>query len=154
MSETTRRGVLAGAAGVGAAAVLAACGSSNDSSSSGSGTDANTPAAAPTTAGQQQGGQTGGGTAIKASDIPVGGGKIFKEQNVVVTQPTAGEFKAFSATCTHMGCPVSAIANGTINCNCHQSKFAVTDGSVKGGPATKALAAKTVTVSGDSITVA
>jgi Rieske Fe-S protein len=153
MSETTRRGVLAGAAGVGAAAVLAACGSSNDSSSSGSGT-ANTPAAAPTTAGQQQGGQTGGGTAIKAGDIPVGGGKIFKEQNVVVTQPTAGEFKAFSSTCTHMGCPVTAIANGTINCNCHQSKFSVADGSVKGGPATKPLPAKTVTVSGDSITVA
>ncbi len=152
MSETTRRSVLAGAAGVGAAAMLAACGAettSDTGSDSGAAPDPR-PTAAPT-----QGGQTAdSGSGIKKSDIPVGGGKIFKEQNVVVTQPTAGQFKAFSATCTHMGCTVSTVENGVIGCNCHFSKFSVADGSVKGGPAPKPLPAKTVTVSGDSLAIA
>ena len=145
MSETTRRGVLAGAAGVGAAAVLAACGGSNDS-----GTDAQNSDAG----GQQQGGQQQGGASIKTSEIPVGGGKVFKDSEVVVTQPAAGEFKAFSARCTHQGCLVAAVSNGVISCPCHQSKFSATDGSVKGGPAPSALPARNVTVSGDSITIA
>jgi Rieske Fe-S protein len=149
MSETTRRNVLAGAAGVGAAAVLAACGSNSSDTGSTGGAANNGGQAAPT-AGQQQ----AGAAAIKTSDIPVGGGKIFKDQNVVVTQPTAGQFKAFSATCTHNGCPVSTVENGVIGCNCHFSKFSVADGSVKGGPAPKPLPAKTVTVNGDNLTVA
>jgi Rieske Fe-S protein len=148
MSETTRRNVLAGAAGVGAAAVLAACGS-NSSDTGSTGGSANNGGQAAPTAGQQA-----GAAAIKTSDIPVGGGKIFKDQNVVVTQPTAGQFKAFSATCTHNGCPVSTVENGVIGCNCHFSKFSVADGSVKGGPAPKPLPAKTVTVNGDNLTVA
>jgi Rieske Fe-S protein len=155
MSETTRRGLLAGAAGVGAAAVLAACG--NDSSNTGSGgSDAGSGAQAGSTptAGQEQGGQTGGGSGIKTSDIPVGGGKVFKEQNVVVTQPTAGQFRAFSATCTHQGCPVGSVENGVIICPCHQSKFSAADGSVKSGPAKAPLPAKNVTVSGGNLTIA
>jgi Rieske Fe-S protein len=155
MSETTRRNVLAGAAGVGAAAVLAACGSNSSDTGSTGGSDSNTAGqAAPTATGQQQGGQQAGAGAIKKSDIPVGGGKVIKEQNVVVTQPTAGEFKAFSAKCTHAGCLVGSVANGTINCPCHGSKFSAADGSVKGGPATSPLASKSVTANGDSLTVA
>jgi len=60
----------------------------------------------------------------------------------VVTQPVSGTFKAFSATCTHQGCAVSEVANGTINCPCHGSRFAVADGSVTAGPATTPLARK------------
>ncbi|MGC9665759.1 Rieske (2Fe-2S) protein [Planosporangium sp. 12N6] len=158
MSDTTRRSVLAGAAGIGAAAVLAACGT-DDAESSGSGvnggTNGNAGQAAPTTPGQQTGGQPAGGTALaKTSEIPVGGGKIFKDKDIVITQPTAGQFKAFSATCTHQGCPVTTVANGTINCNCHNSKFSVSDGSVTGGPAKAPLEAKNVTVQGDSVTLA
>jgi Rieske Fe-S protein len=143
MSETTRRGVLAGAAGVGAAAVLAACGGSEDTGA-GSQDDAG---------GQQQGGQQGGAS-IKTSEVPVGGGTVFKDSEVVVTQPAAGDFKAFSARCTHQGCLVASVSNGVITCPCHQSKFSATDGSVKGGPAPSPLAARNVTVSGDSITIA
>lgn len=88
----------------------------------------------------------------KTADIPEGGGKVVGD--VVVTQPTAGEFKAFSSKCTHAGCAVKEVADGVINCPCHGSKFDATDGSVKAGPATTPLAAASITVEGDSIRLA
>src|SRR5262245_25766136 len=132
MSEATRRTVLAGAAGVGAAAMLAACGGSGGGDSAGGGA---------------------GGEIAKTSDIPVGGGKVFARQNVVVTQPTEGNFKAFSASCTHQGCTVESVSNGTINCPCHGSSFSVEDGSVRGGPAPRSLTTKAIKVEGGSISL-
>jgi Rieske Fe-S protein len=90
----------------------------------------------------------------KTSQIPVGGGKIFKDEKVVVTQPKKGEFKGFSAICTHQGCTVSTIANGTIDCPCHGSKYHIADGSVAGGPAPKPLPEKQIKVEGDSVRLA
>lgn len=84
----------------------------------------------------------------------MGGGTIFKDQKVVVTQPTAGQFKCFSAICTHNGCTVGSVANGTIDCPCHGSKFNVADGSVAKGPATKPLPEQPIKVDGDSISLA
>ncbi|GAB3899304.1 hypothetical protein GCM10027612_59000 [Microbispora bryophytorum subsp. camponoti] len=111
-----------------------------------------------TTASADQGGQSqgaqGGGELAKTSDIPEGGGKVFKDQDVVVTQPAAGEFKAFSATCTHQGCPVGSVSNNEIVCPCHGSRFSAKDGSVVNGPAARPLAEKKITVSGESITLA
>ncbi|GII21690.1 Rieske (2Fe-2S) protein [Planosporangium mesophilum] len=155
MSETTRRGVIAGAAGVGAAAVLAACGSDTSSPAPNTGTDSSGGApSAPAASGQQQGGQQAGAALAKTNEIPVGGGKVIESQKLVVTQPVAGEYKAFTAVCTHSGCLVTTVANGTINCPCHGSKFSAADGSVKGGPAKAPLAAKPVNVQGDSIVLA
>ena len=91
--------------------------------------------------------------AISKATIPVGGGKVFADQKVVVTQPAAGEFKAFSAVCTHQSCVVAGVAEGTINFACHGSKFDITTGAVKNGPATSPLPEKSVTVSGDGISV-
>jgi nitrite reductase/ring-hydroxylating ferredoxin subunit len=90
---------------------------------------------------------------ISAADIPVGGGKIFADRQVVVTQPTAGSFKAFSAVCTHQQCIVGDVSDGKITCPCHLSQFNITDGSVARGPANRALGAKTATVADGSITV-
>ena len=90
----------------------------------------------------------------KTSEIPVGGGKIFKDEKVVVTQPKKGEFKAFSDICTHQGCQVTSVSGGTINCPCHGSKFHITDGSVANPPANKPLPEKQIKVSGDSIQLA
>jgi len=84
-----------------------------------------------------------------AKDVPVGGGVIFKDKKIVVTQPTEGEYKGFSAVCTHQGCLVNAVKDGTINCDCHASKFAVADGSVSGGPAPSPLAAQQISVTSD-----
>jgi nitrite reductase/ring-hydroxylating ferredoxin subunit len=89
---------------------------------------------------------------VPTADIPVGGGKIFDAEKVVITQPTAGAFKAFSAICTHQGCPVGQVTT-TINCPCHGSKFSISDGSVVHGPATAPLTAYPVAVSGSSVTV-
>jgi len=88
------------------------------------------------------------------SDIPLGGGKIFGEYDLVVTQPTAGTFAAFSATCTHQGCLVTTVEGGTINCPCHGSMFAITGGTVTNGPASRPLPAKEITTTGTSIRIA
>lgn len=131
----TRRTVLLA---TGAAALTAGCSEYGDESSSSDETSAGTPGQELTT----------------TADIPVGGGKIFKDEQVVVTQPTDGEFKAFTSICTHQKCPVANVSDGTINCTCHGSRFSITDGSVTKPPATQPLAEKKITVSGNSILLA
>ena len=88
------------------------------------------------------------------SDVPVGGGKIYGDQKIVVTQPTEGDFKAFSAVCTHQSCLVAKVADGNIDCTCHGSKFSATDGSVVNGPATSPLSEVSITTDGGEITTA
>jgi Rieske Fe-S protein len=83
----------------------------------------------------------------------VGGGTVLGDQEVVVTQPTEGEFMAFSAVCTHQGCLVQSVSEGKINCPCHGSAFSVEDGSVVTGPAQTPLERRTVSVEGDQISV-
>ena len=128
--------------GVAGAATLAACGG-------GSNTANQTGSAASGAAGSAGSGKA----VVKAADIPVGGGTVFDAAKVVVTQPKAGEFKAFSAICTHKGCTVAGVANGTITCPCHGSTYDAAMGQVTGGPAPAPLPSKTVTVSGGSITI-
>jgi len=84
-------------------------------------------------------------------EIPVGGGRVFPDRRVVVTQPTAGEFRGFGIVCTHDGCELNAVADGTINCPCHGSRYAITDGSVVQGPARTGLRVEQVAVDGDSV---
>ncbi|OMI90541.1 iron-sulfur protein [Streptomyces sp. M1013] len=90
----------------------------------------------------------------RTGDIPIAGGKVLTEEKIVVTQPEKGEFKAFSAVCTHQGCIVSDVRDGTIDCACHGSRFAAADGSVVRGPATKPLPEKRITVEGNSVRLA
>ena len=97
---------------------------------------------------------SGGKDLGKTSDIEVGGGAVFADQEVVVTQPSAGAFKCFTAVCTHQGCIVAGVSDGTINCDCHGSQFSIVDGSVVQGPATSPLAEESITVTGDAISLA
>ena len=85
------------------------------------------------------------------SDVPVGGGKILADKKIVITQPRAGSFEAFTAICTHQGCTVSSVSGGTVNCPCHGSKFSIANGSVVTGPAPSALAPVSIKVQGTSI---
>ncbi|WP_042432185.1 Rieske (2Fe-2S) protein [Streptacidiphilus anmyonensis] len=156
---TTRRTVLAGAGVVGAAAVLAACSSAGGGSTSaappsqasGDGAQSSAPGGAPSGAPAQGG---GGGTVLgPTSDVPVGGGKVYAAEKVVVTQPSAGTFKCFTAVCTHMGCTVNSVSGGTINCPCHGSQFHIADGSVAGGPAPSPLASEKISVNGGQISL-
>lgn len=110
--------------------------------------------------GSEPGADSGGGETAAAgtalaptSDIPVGGGVIYADQGVVVTQPTEGDFKAFGAECTHQGCTVTEVTE-TIDCACHGSAFSLEDGSPTAGPATDPLPTVEITVENDEITVA
>ncbi|GAA0258904.1 Rieske (2Fe-2S) protein [Cryptosporangium japonicum] len=147
-----RRSVLAGAGAVGVTIVASACSSYGDSASSDAAPASSAPAAAPTSGAASAEAPVADALA-KVADIPVGGGKIFDAEGVVVTQPEAGTFKAFSNVCTHQGCKVNKVAT-TIDCPCHASKFSISDGSPTAGPAKKPLEEKQVTVNGDSITLA
>jgi Rieske Fe-S protein len=108
-----------------------------------------------TACGSEEDGGGGGGERLAATtDIPEGGGTVFGDRRVVVTQPTAGDFRAFSAVCTHQGCTVAEVRDGTIDCACHGSKFALADGAVTRGPATEPLPERAITVRGDSVHLA
>lgn len=137
-----RRAVFAGA-GVVAVGAVAAC--------SGGGTTTDDAG------GQQEAGdapQGAPGTALgPASEVPVGGGKIYSDQQIVVTQPAAGQYTGLSSVCPHQGCAVATVADGQIVCPCHDSRFGL-DGAVVKGPAQQPLQQRPVTVADGSITLA
>jgi Rieske Fe-S protein len=124
--------------------VLAACGSSD---SPGTAVDPETPTS-PTT-----GASSPSDALTTKADIPVGGGVIFPNDGVVVTQPEAGTFHGFTIICTHQGCTVTSVSS-TINCPCHGSKYSIEDGSVVSGPAPAPLTVVDLTVKGDDISKA
>ncbi|AZZ39756.1 Rieske (2Fe-2S) protein [Acidipropionibacterium jensenii] len=131
----TRRTILRGGLGIAALATGAAL-----TGCSGGGSSQGVGPSAPAT--------------IDADQVPVGGGAVLgKKAGFVVTQPTKGSYKAFSAVCPHAGCDVSKVADGQIICPCHGSRFKITDGSVVQGPATSGLGSAKVTVEGSTLKV-
>ncbi|TQM58236.1 Rieske (2Fe-2S) protein [Humibacillus xanthopallidus] len=146
---TDRRGVLRAAVVVAGAGALAACSSPPVPEA---------PSPSSSAAGAASGTQAGGASSaapggIPTSEIPVGSGKIFADTKTVVTQPSAGTFKAFDAICPHQGCTVASFEGNQIVCPCHQSHFDITTGDPVSGPAPTGLTPKTVTVSGSTLTV-
>jgi Rieske Fe-S protein len=136
-SVVPRRTIVVTAAGVGA---TAACG-----------TGPATPPASPAPAATPAPPTRTPRPVAWTGDIPVGGGRVFPDRRVVVTQPTPGEFRGFGIVCTHDGCELNAVDGGTINCPCHGSRYAITDGSVVRGPARTGLRTEKVAVDGDRI---
>lgn len=128
--RASRRIVFHGLGALGVAAALAGCAGGDDSA------DAKVAA----------------GTELTTTDqVPVQGGVVLIDQKVVVTQPTAGEFKAFTAICTHQGLLVGEVENGVIHCDNHGSEFDFSTGQVTQGPATQPLAEVAIKVKGDKI---
>ncbi len=134
----SRRIVFNGLGALGVAVVLAGCGSGTGSKSSGAGSG-NEVFVNP------------GTKLAKTSEIPVDGGLILPDQKVVVTQPTAGQFKAFTAVCTHLGFLVTSVSGDVITCNHHGSRYSASTGAVEHGPAPAPLATIAVTVKGGSV---
>ena len=129
--DASRRAVIGGLVGMGVGVpLLSACGSEED-----------------------KGDTKPSGSVVTKAEVPVGGGKIVKADKVVVTQPTDGQYKAFSAICTHQGCVVAEINGANIDCKCHGSQYSIADGSVVKGPAKKPLEELKVTVDGDDLKV-
>ncbi|MET3987831.1 Rieske (2Fe-2S) protein [Streptomyces sp. PvR034] len=149
-TRTARRTVLAAGAVALAGGALTACGGGDEKPAGGPSAAPSQPdasAAPPAPASSSAEGGATGKALLKASAVPVGGGTVLKDEKLVVTQPTAGSYRCFTAVCTHQGCVVNKVENGTIDCPCHGSKFQVADGSVAHGPATRPLAEKKIVVS-------
>jgi Rieske Fe-S protein len=132
----SRRGILMG----GGACTLALCGLTSCSSY---GPEASRSSEASTPAQPLE---------VDSSEIPVGSGTIYSNAQRVITQPTAGTYKAFTAVCTHLQCIVAQVTS-TIDCNCHGSRYSITDGSVVRGPATQSLQPYPVKHSGSKLIV-
>jgi len=150
--STSRRAVLAGACAA-CTAALAGCaryGTSNGLAGAPA-PAATTPSAGGAASSASSAGASTSAVLASTADIPVGGGKVLTAQKIVITQPKAGSFHAFTAICTHQGCIVDAVSAGTIDCPCHGSKYSAVNGSVVNGPAILPLAAVSIKVQGTSI---
>lgn len=132
----TRRIVFHGLGAIGVAVALAGCGGGSDDDAA----DNETPDA--------------GAVLASTSEVPVGGGLILTDQKIVITQPTEGDFKAFTAVCTHQQNTVTSVEDGVIGCSFHGSSFSAETGEVEGGPATSPLASVSIDVKGDQILAA
>jgi Rieske Fe-S protein len=153
MTDTTespgldRRHLLGAAAAVGfSAPLLAACGAEDTGDAATEAGESPSPSSEAPRSSEPR-----GAGLVATADVPVGGGVVVAGQKVVVTQPSKGDFKAFSAVCTHQGCLVSSVEDGTITCACHGSRFSAADGTVQGGPATAPLGMVAVAVEGDQV---
>jgi cytochrome b6-f complex iron-sulfur subunit len=148
IANPNRRQMLCGlvAALVAGGAVTTACSPAGSSAPSGNTTDNQPKAAA--------------GTEIaKVAAVPVGGGLLVDEpggsgSKLLLVQPTAGEVKAFSATCPHQGVTVAVPQGGTITCPGHGSQFTAATGAVTRGPATSGLTVVNVKVNGAAVVLA
>ncbi|HEX5995219.1 MAG TPA: Rieske (2Fe-2S) protein [Jiangellales bacterium] len=167
--EVDRRRVLLGVGAIGIAAALAACGDSGDdepespttspgddepeSPTTSPGDDEpESPTTSPGDDDQDDDQDDDAAAAlVAASEVPVTGGVVLGDQGVVVTQPSAGEFRGFSATCTHQGCTLARVDDGLIQCDCHGSRFSIEDGTVEKGPANQPLPEVAVRLDGDQV---
>ena len=150
-ADPRRRTVLrAGAAAPLTVAVLAGCGEAAPSTEQPDPPGASSVGAG---SGEAPSGGDAPDAAAQVSDVPVGGATFLESSNTVVSQPVAGDFRAFDATCPHQGCAVRDVQDGQLTCPCHGSRVDLGTGEVLQGPATRGLTALGVTVDGDGLVI-
>ena len=152
--EIQRRTVLQAGGVIAVGGLVAACSSGGgESAATSAAADSGAASSAPSPSAIQPSasGGAGAGGVAQASDIPVGGGIIIDDPAVVITQPTEGDIKAFTAICPHQGCLVSEVVDNEIICPCHGSRFSASDGAVINGPAQEPLQPAGVAVEGGSV---
>jgi Rieske Fe-S protein len=91
----------------------------------------------------------------KVSEITKEGWKIFPmgSEPGILVEKTPGEFRAFSASCTHLGCTVQFDKGShRIWCACHNGYYDL-EGKNVAGPPPRPLKPFAVQVSGDDIFV-
>jgi nitrite reductase/ring-hydroxylating ferredoxin subunit len=153
----SRRIVFQGLSALGVAAVLAGCGGEEESAPRASTPSSEESSARPSDPGKSPSGkpkqpQRATVDALATTDeIPVGGGIVLTDARIVITQPSQGEFQAFSAVCTHQGQTVGEVQDNTITCNFHGSQYDAATGDVTNGPATAGLDPVKVRVEGGQI---
>lgn len=94
-------------------------------------------------------------TAAKVSELKPNTGKIFRfgSKPGILIQTPAGEYRAFSAVCTHLDCTVQYREDEKlIWCACHNGRYDLTGKNIS-GPPPRPLELFTVNVRGDEITV-
>ena len=93
--------------------------------------------------------------AAKLSEVPPNSGKIFKFGNKpgILVHTTSGEFKAFSAVCTHLECIVQYRDDTKqIWCACHNGQYNLSGKNI-GGPPPRPLEEYKVNTRGDEVVV-
>lgn len=86
-----------------------------------------------------------------ADEVPVGGSKLYTDENVVVSRIADDEYKAFSSICTHARCPIEKLQGAKLTCQCHGSQFDARNGKVLREPAVTPLEELPVKVAGGKI---
>jgi Rieske Fe-S protein len=93
--------------------------------------------------------------AAKLSEVPINSGKIFKfgSKPGILVRTASGEFKAFSAVCTHLECIVQyRVDTKQIWCACHNGQYNL-NGKNIGGPPPRPLEEFKVDTRGDDVVV-
>jgi Rieske Fe-S protein len=93
--------------------------------------------------------------AVKPQELKPNSGQIFRfgSQPAILVDTPNGELKAFTATCTHLGCIVQYRTDlNQIWCACHNGHFDLNGKNVE-GPPPKPLEEYAVNIRGDQIVV-
>ncbi|WP_342318720.1 Rieske (2Fe-2S) protein [Corynebacterium mayonis] len=74
---------------------------------------------------------------VAATEVPIGSAVILDK--VIIAQPEAGTYVAYSSTCPHEFKKITQVKGDTVRCTAHGSLFNIVDGSVISGPAVRGL---------------
>jgi len=91
-----------------------------------------------------------------ASEVPVGSVHLFNypgpHDPCILVRTAEDRFYAYSQKCTHLSCAVYyAPDKGTLECPCHNGRFALEDGRVLAGPPPRPLPRIRVERRGDDL---